>query len=96
MKKKVKQKAEQKLLWILVGAGAAMLASNVVEKSLEAGWRAVMSDDPPSRPESPHTAWGEALAWTAASALAIGLSQVLAKRGTAIGWQYATGRMPPV
>lgn len=96
MKRKVKRKAEQKLLWIVVGAGAAMLASNLVEKSLEAGWRAVTSNDPPSKPESPHTAWGEALAWTAASALAIGLSQVLAKRGAAEGWKYFVGNSPPV
>jgi hypothetical protein len=96
MKKKVKHKAEQKLLWILVGAGAAMVASNVVERSLTAGWKAITSDDPPSKPESPDTGWGEALMWTAASALAIGLSQVLARRGAAVGWQYATGKTPPV
>jgi hypothetical protein len=96
MKKKVQRKAEQKVMWILVGAGAAMIASNLVERSLSAGWRAITSNDPPSKPESPKTAWNEALAWTAASALAIGLSQVLAKRGAAMGWEYATGKTPPV
>ena len=96
MNRKVKKKAEQKMIWILVGAGAAMIASNIVERSLAAGWKAITSDDPPSKPESPRTGWTDALAWTAASALAIGLSQVLAKRGAALGWQYATGKTPPV
>jgi hypothetical protein len=49
------------------------------------------------RPELPRkSGWTEALAWTAASALAVGLTQLLAKRGAAIGWEYATGKHPPV
>jgi hypothetical protein len=95
MKKKKKAKAEEKLLWIVVGAGAAMIASRIVERSLSAGWKAITSEDPPLKPESPRTAFGDALAWTAASAVAIGLSQLLARRGAAIGWEYATGKTPP-
>lgn len=97
MKKKLQRKASQKVAWMIVGAGAAMLASNIVERSLSAGWKAVTSKKPPSKPESPHkTGWKEAVIWTAASALAIGLSEVLAKRGAALGWEYATGNRPPV
>ncbi|HEX6575847.1 MAG TPA: DUF4235 domain-containing protein [Gemmatimonadaceae bacterium] len=97
MKKKLQRKANQKVAWMVVGAGAAMLASHFVEKSLAAGWKAVTSKSPPSKPESPRkTGWSEALLWTAASALAVGLSQVLAKRGAALGWEYATGSHPPV
>ncbi|HKY98587.1 MAG TPA: DUF4235 domain-containing protein [Gemmatimonadaceae bacterium] len=97
MKKKLQRKATQKVGWMIVGAGAAMLASSLVEKSLAAGWKAATSKSPPSRPESlKRTGWKEAIAWTAASALAVGLSQVLAKRGAAAGWQYATGSHPPV
>ena len=96
MKKKLQRRAERKVVWMIVGAGAAMLASTLVERSLSAGWRAVTSKDPPLTPESPlQTGWSEAIAWTAASALAIGLSQVLAKRGAALGWEYATGKNPP-
>ena len=97
MKKKLQRKATQKVGWWIVGAGAAMLASSLVEKSLAAGWKAATSKSPPSRPESPRrTGWQEAILWTAASALAVGLTQVLAKRGAAIGWEYATGSHPPV
>src|SRR5215217_1058514 len=97
MKKKAQQKASRKVTWMIVGAGAAMLASSLVERALGAGWKAVTSKSPPSKPESPRkTGWSEALAWTAASALAVGLTQVLAKRGAALGWEYATGSHPPV
>jgi hypothetical protein len=74
-----------------------MVASSVVERSLAAGWKHVTSKSPPVRPELPRkSGWTEALAWTAASALAVGLTQLLAKRGAAIGWEYATGKHPPV
>ena len=97
MKKKLQRKASEKVTWMIVGAGAAMIASSIVEKSLAAGWKAVTSNKPPSKPESPHrTGWKEAVVWTAASALAVGLSQVLAKRGAALGWEYATGNHPPI
>ena len=97
MKKKRQRQATRKATWMIVGAGAAMLASSVVERSLAAGWKRVTSKTPPTKPELPRkSGWSEALAWTAASALAIGLSQVLAKRGAALGWEYATGKHPPV
>ena len=97
MNKKLQRKATLKASWMIVGAGAAMLASSLVERSLAAGWKKVTSKSPPSKPESPRkTGWSEALAWTAASAVAIGLSQVLAKRTAALGWEYATGKHPPV
>ena len=97
MKKKAQRKATQKATWMIVGAGAAMLASSLVERSLAAGWKRVTSKNPPNKPESPRkSGWSEAIVWTAASALAVGLSQVLAKRSAALGWEYATGKHPPV
>lgn len=97
MKKKLKRQTTQKATWMIVGAGAAMIAGTLVERSLGAGWKAVTSKKPPVAPEYPKkSGWGEALVWTAASALAIGLSQLLARRGAAVGWEYATGKHPPV
>lgn len=98
-KRKPKRRArsgKDQLTWMIVGAGAAMLASVIVERSMSAGWRAVTSDDPPAKPESLETTWGDALLWTAASAIAVGIGQVLARRGAAIGWQHYTGKLPPV
>jgi hypothetical protein len=94
--KKARHKQTEKVMWILVGAGAAMLASELMERSMKAGWRAVMSEDPPTNPESLDTGWKEALAWTAMSAIAIGLSQTFAKRGASLGWERALGKRPPV
>lgn len=96
MKKKLQRHAERKVAWMIVGAGAAMIASSLVERALASGWRAVTSKEPPRKADLPRkTGWSEAMVWTAASAVAIGLSQVLAKRGAALGWEYATGKHPP-
>jgi hypothetical protein len=96
MKKKAQRKAAEKVTWMIVGAGASMLASSMVRRSMAAGWRAITDDDPPSKPESPKTGLKGALAWTAASAVAVGLSQILAKRGAAMGWQAYSGKLPPL
>ena len=94
-RRKAKPKRSEQVTWLIVGAGAAMLASAIVERSMKAGWRAVMDEDPPKRPENPETGWKQALAWTALSTLAIGLSQTFARRGAALGWEYAIGKQPP-
>ncbi len=73
-----------------------MVAAIVIERSMSAGWHAFTSKEPPDRPESLETSWGDALMWTAASAIAVGLGQVLAKRGAAAGWQRYTGKLPPL
>ena len=97
MKKKLQRQRTRKVTWMIVGAGAAMVASSLVERSLAAGWKRVTSKSTPMKPELPSkSGWSEALAWTAASAVAVGLTQVLAKRGAALGWEYATGKHPPV
>jgi hypothetical protein len=93
---KLQRKTKQKAAWIAVGAGSAMVASSIVERSLAAGWRATTRKNPPATLDARKTGWGEALMWTAASALALGLTQVLARRGAALGWEYATGKYPPV
>ena len=95
-RRKPKPKPGEQITWLIVGAGAAMLASSLVERSMKAGWRRVMDEDPPKRPEQLDTGWKEALAWTALSTLVLGLTQTFARRGAAIGWEYAIGKQPPV
>ncbi len=85
----------RKAMWALVGAGSAMIASTAVEHALDAGWRAVRDDDPPRDPSMPGFSWPVALLWTVASATAVGVAQLAARRGAAGGWKKATGRKPP-
>ena len=87
--------APQKALWFVVGAGSALAAGTIVKRSLDAGWRAATSKDPPDDPESLKVGWRDAIVWTAVSALAVGLAQLTARRGAALGWRQVTGKRPP-
>lgn len=85
----------KKGLWMVTGAGAAMLAGNVTKRALDAGWKAATSDEPPDKPESLGISWKEALLWTALSAVVVGIAELTARRGAALGWRQVTGRRPP-
>ena len=81
--------------WALASAGAAMAAGALVQGLLEGGWRLATDEEPPADPTHPDTSWGQALAWTAMTALGVGLAQLAARRGAAILWTQATGEAPP-
>ncbi|MBA3342183.1 MAG: DUF4235 domain-containing protein [Gemmatimonadaceae bacterium] len=87
--------AARKAAWMIVGAGAAMVASTLIERSLAAGWRAATSDDPPYGLKTRDAGWRHALLWAAASALALGLGEAFARQGAAVGWERLTGKEPP-
>ncbi|MBW3604050.1 MAG: DUF4235 domain-containing protein [Actinobacteria bacterium] len=87
--------AMEKTVWKLAATGAAVLASVAVRNLLMAVWRSVAKNEPPNNPADPATSWGEALAWTAATGLVIGVARMVASRGAAAGWRRATGSLPP-
>ncbi len=79
--------------WLLVGAGAAMVAGRLIERSLDSGWRAWKDEDPPSFERG--DSWSKALAWTALSAAAIGTAELVARRGAHLGLRQLTSKRPP-
>jgi hypothetical protein len=72
-----------------------MTAGTLVKRALDSGWRAATDDDPPDKPESLKIGWKEALAWTAISAVIVGVAELSARRGAALGWRHVTGKRPP-
>lgn len=82
-------------MWMAVGAGSAVIAGALVERSLTAGWRATTSREPPGQPESLKTGWKDVLIWTAVSGVLVGIAQITARRGAALGWRQVTGKSPP-
>lgn len=85
----------EKITWKLAAAGAGIVAGLAVRSLLTAGWKAARRTDPPTNPAAPGTGWGEALAWTVATAAGMGAARLVAVRGAAAGWQKATGQLPP-
>jgi hypothetical protein len=88
-------KRMQQTAWKALGTGGTILAGLAARKLLTAAWMKARKTQPPSNPAAPGTSWGEALAWAAASGLAVAIVRLLAQRGAAAGWQKAMGSLPP-
>ena len=81
--------------WLLVGAGAAMVAGRLVERGMETGWRAWKGEDPPEKPWRSGEAWPQALACTALSAAAVATAELVARRSAHLGLRQLTGKRLP-
>ncbi len=84
-----------KLGWRLLGVAFAVPTGYAVRKVLDTTWRAVRRADPPKDPAAPGTAWGDALAWAAASGVAVAAGRLVATRGATAAWRALTGKQPP-
>lgn len=89
------QSISKRTAWMLVSAGSAMLVGQLVGTALEAGWRRARDEDPPYEPWKGDQSWSSGLAFVALSAAAVAATQLLARRGTALGWERVTGKTPP-
>lgn len=88
------QRAE-KTAWKFAATAAGVVAGVVARKSLMKAWTVAKKTDPPTNPAARDTAWGEALAWTLATSIGVGVARLIATRGAAGAWEKATGALPP-
>lgn len=93
--KKNEKVNSRKATWLLVGAGAAMVAGRLMERGLDHGWRVVKHEDPPEHPWRRGESWPRALAWTALSAAAVATAEIVARRGAHLGLRQLTGKRAP-
>ena len=91
----MKKTVQRRILWRLVGAGSALLAGQAMKFGLRKGYKTARGSLPPTTPGQKGTSLQSALMWTAFSAVAISLSEVLAEQAAAKGWRKATGKQPP-
>ena len=91
----MKQAIQRKVMWRIVGAGSALLAGQVIRFGLDRGYKAARGSAPPTPPWRKDTRLQSALLWTAVSAVAISLAEVLAEQAAGAGWKRVTGRQPP-
>ena len=85
----------ERLKWIALATGSALIAGFAARNLVKATWRAFADDDPPMNPASLDTEWEEAAAWTLGTALAAGAARLIARRGAASVWEQVTGTRPP-
>lgn len=69
--------------WTLLVSAAALTASFAARAALKESWKLITKKDPPLNPADSETAWDEALMWTVASGVLVGLCRLAARRGAA-------------
>jgi hypothetical protein len=86
----------QQRLFNAMSATAAIVAGIAARNLVKAAWQKKFDEEPPQNPADRATAWREALMWSAATGAVIGVTRMLARRGTAAGWERVTGHEAPL
>ncbi len=84
--------------WKLVSVGTGMLGGLLAKKLMRAVYQAVRKNTSPDSPFDPANArfsWSDALLWAAAAGIALGIAKIVSARIAALGWEAATGTLPP-
>jgi hypothetical protein len=82
-------------LWTVWSSLAGIAAGMATRTLIQKAWTARTGDDPPSNPADPDVAWPQALAWSAALGVGVGVARTIGQRGAAKAWTEATGELPP-
>ena len=74
------KKLSDETAWKAVGFAAAAGAAALTRLALKRGWHVATGKAPPTNPAAAETAWIEAVTWTMASSLIVGLARLVAVR----------------
>jgi hypothetical protein len=66
-------------------AGATMLSAFLTRKLIEKVWVKVAKSEPPTDPSDDEITWKDALIWTVATGVLVGVTNVLVSRGVTQG-----------
>ena len=91
----MKKALQRKILWRLAGGASALIAGQIVKALMERGYKAARGSSPPKEPWRKGTGLQSALMWTATTAVAISVTEILAEQAASKGWKRATGKQPP-
>ena len=75
-----------------------MLGGLLAQKLIRAASQAIRRNEAPATPfdpTNPEFSWPDALLWAAAAGIGFGIAKVMSARLAAIGWEAATGSLPP-
>lgn len=84
----------QRLVWMIYAGVVGAVATIVSQKAVRGAWRVATGDEPPD-PNDPATPLNEALIWSLAGGIGIGISQMMINRFTAARWEKAMGTPAP-
>lgn len=74
------KKISDETTWKAVGFATAAAAAALTRLALKRSWHAATGKEPPTNPAAAQNAWTEAVTWTVASSLVVGLARLVAVR----------------
>ncbi|HKG33725.1 MAG TPA: DUF4235 domain-containing protein [Gemmatimonadales bacterium] len=83
-----------KLLWKLYAAAIGALMTVASKMLIKFAWKSITGREPPS-PSDPEAPLQEAVSWTVASAIGVGVTQILTQRFAAKRWSKDMGTETP-
>lgn len=81
--------------WKAFATLASIAAAIAARKAATSLWQRQVGTDPPVNPADPTTDWAEALGWTVATGVLVGVARLFARRGAAALWEKMEGSLPP-
>ena len=84
----------QKLLWRIYAGALGAATTFAAQKLLALGWRMITGNKPPN-PTDPDTPMVEAVSWAVASAVGVGVTQLVTQRLAARHWSNEMGTNAP-
>ena len=88
----------RKRLWKLESMITAVLGAFIAKRLIRAAFRVIRKDKAPTAvfdPTSAGFSWPDVVVWAAAAGVGLGVAKVVSARVAAIGWEVATGTLPP-
>ncbi|MBA9004536.1 MULTISPECIES: DUF4235 domain-containing protein [Thermomonospora] len=80
--------------WRVLAGAAALGAGFVARRAITYAWKKGTGKEPPTNPESPDVALGEALGWAVVMGVGMEVARLLATRAAARQYAKANGRLP--
>jgi uncharacterized protein DUF4235 len=96
--RRVTQLIGRKRIWELESTIIGSVGALIATKLIRAAYRALRKDKSPDAvfdPTSSRFSWPDAVVWAAAAGVGLGIAKVLSARVATVGWEVATGTLPP-
>lgn len=85
-------------MWKLVSVTSGLLGGLLARRLIRVAYQAISNDTAPATPfdpTNPEFSWSDAVLWAAAAGIGLGIAKVVSARLAALGWEVATGTLPP-
>jgi hypothetical protein len=96
-KPRLRELISRERAWWLESTVTGLLGAMVAERLIRAAYRALRKRAPDSvfDPDSVGFSWPNFLVWALAGGIGLGIAKVTSNRVATVGWEIATGTLPP-